>query len=156
VLNHTHSKWKKMNGKVQHWPFKLNRIPCSVYVRVEVHCQVLSSALDTVQWSGFCTGHFVLEEEHIVYSPMALCVQAVGWHPGVWRGLQAVVRVDRGSECSAAESCLSYYYYYCPFTAPSDICCHTLHAVDMDNTLVPIWSVLQYSTSVQLSLGCSV
>jgi hypothetical protein len=60
---------------------KLSRIPCSVYVRVQVQLQVLSSALDIVHWSGLCTGHFVLDEEHIVYSPVTLvwhCGQAVG------------------------------------------------------------------------------
>jgi hypothetical protein len=54
---------------------KLSRIPCSVYVRVQVHLQVLSSALDTVQWSGLCTGHFFLKEESSVYSPVTLV-----WH----------------------------------------------------------------------------
>jgi hypothetical protein len=65
---------------------KLSIIPCSVYVRVEVHFKVLSWALDTLQWSGLCTGHFVLEEEHIVYSPIALCAGS-GLTPWCMKGV---------------------------------------------------------------------
>jgi len=70
TLKMKENKWKGTTLSL-----KLSRIPCSVYVRVEVHLQVLSSALDTVKWSGLCTGHFVFEEEHIVYSPVTLL-----WH----------------------------------------------------------------------------
>jgi hypothetical protein len=45
-------KMKENERKGTTLSLKLSRIPCSVYVRVEVHFQVLSSALDTVQWSG--------------------------------------------------------------------------------------------------------
>jgi len=74
VEQHT-LKMKENEWKSTRLPLKLSRIPCSVYVGVEIHLQLLSSALDTEQWSGLCTGHFVLEEEHIVYSPVTLL-----WH----------------------------------------------------------------------------
>lgn len=74
VKQHT-LKMKENEWKGTTLFLKLSRIPCSVYVIVQVHLQLLSSALDTVQWSGLYTDHFVLEEEHVVYSPVTLL-----WH----------------------------------------------------------------------------